>query len=41
VLAVRVRPGADVNLQTIGSTSVLELGALDQLARVLRATVSR
>ena len=41
VLAVRVRPGADVSLQTIGSTSILELGALDQLARVLRATVSR
>ena len=40
-LGVRVQPGAEVSLRTIGSTSVLELGSLDDLPRVLRATVSR
>ena len=41
VLAVRVRLGGEVALQTIGSTSVLELGVLEDLSRALRATVSR
>ena len=41
ILGVRVKPGAEVTLQTIGSTSVLELGSIDDLPRVLRATVSR
>lgn len=41
VLAIRVKPRSDVVLRTIGSTSVLELGELGQLARILRATVSR
>lgn len=41
ILGVRVQPGAEVSLRTIGSTSVLELGSLDDLPRVLRATVSR
>jgi uncharacterized protein (DUF58 family) len=41
VLAVRVDPGAEVELQTIGSTSLLRLGRMDDLPRILRATVSR
>jgi uncharacterized protein (DUF58 family) len=41
VLAVRAQPGVPAALQTIGSTTVLDLGALDDLPRVMRATVSR
>jgi hypothetical protein len=41
VLGVRVRTGANVSVQTIGSTSILELGSLEDLGRVVRSTVSR
>lgn len=41
VLGVRAAPGGEATLRTIGSTSILELGALEDLARVVRATVSR
>jgi uncharacterized protein (DUF58 family) len=41
VLAVRTQPGVQAALQTIGSTTVLDLGGLDDLPRVMRATVSR
>lgn len=41
VLGIRVNPGAEVTVQTIGSNSILELGSLDDLARVVRSTVSR
>jgi len=39
-LGVRVNPGADVSIQTVGSTSILEIGSLDQLHRGLRASVA-
>lgn len=41
VLAIRTVPGAQVSLQTIGSTSVLELGGLEDLRRLLRSTAVR
>lgn len=41
VLAIRANPGAEVTIQTIDSTTVVELGALEDLPRVLRATVAR
>lgn len=41
VLAIRAVPGATSTLQTIGSTTVLELGALADLGRSVRATVAR
>ncbi len=41
VLAVRAVPGADATMQTIGSTTILQIGSLDDLPRVLMATVAR
>jgi len=41
VLAVRVVPGAEASLRTIAATTVLEIGRLEDLRRVLRATVAR
>lgn len=41
VLAIRAMPGAQVSLRTIGSTSMLELGDLEDLRRILRLKVTR
>lgn len=41
VLAARVSPGCEATLRTIGSTTVLEIGSLEDLPRIVRATVSR
>ncbi len=41
VLGIRACTDAELRRQTIGSISVLEVGALEQLARMLRMTVSR
>lgn len=41
VLAVRAHPEGELGMRTIGSTSVLDLTALDELGRVVRSTVSR
>lgn len=41
VLTIRCRPGADVSYQSFVNVSMLEVGRLDDLARVLRSTVHR
>lgn len=41
VLAMRAIPGTAPSLQIAGHTTVLDLGALDELARLMRSTVSR